>query len=47
MNDRFNLIFWGAVGVIAVTVGGFFGVRSLLRSRMVAPFKPHVPAYLD
>jgi hypothetical protein len=46
MNNRFNLIFWGVVAAIALVVGGFFGVRSIVRARAVAPFKPHVAAYL-
>lgn len=45
MRNKGTWIFWGVIGVIALGVAGFFGVRHLIRGRKLAPFKEQMAAY--
>jgi hypothetical protein len=44
-SNKGNVIFWVVVAVIAAGVGGFFGVRSMVRASKVKPFKEHLAEY--
>ena len=47
MNQKRNaIIFWCVVLAIGAVVGGFFGIRSMIRGKQMAPFQAHVQEYL-
>lgn len=45
-NNKGKVIGWVLVGVVAVGVAGFFGVRSMIRAKKVKPFETHLDAYM-
>jgi len=47
MRDKGTVIFWSVVVLIALGVGGFFGVRSIIRSNKIGPFKPKIESYVS
>jgi hypothetical protein len=42
-----NVILWSIAGVIVLALGGFFGVRAMVRANKVKPFKEHIPSYVQ
>lgn len=46
MQNKGALIFWGVVIVIGLCVGGYFGVRSIIRANTVAPFNKQIASYV-
>lgn len=46
MQNKATLIGWGVVILIGISVATFFGIRSIIRSKTVAPFNQQINTYM-
>jgi hypothetical protein len=46
MGRKATFILWGLIGTVALGVGGFFGIRYVLRKSHLAAFEDHVNEYV-